>query len=207
MPAGVALLGTVDRLLRQVVAQHVARVGGVHARAPRCGRSSPSRDARGVAVRASRRMRLGAARLGFVVERVGERRQRALPHRLGETSTSASARKNSVMSTSAACSSACSACMQLDIVVAALAPGRAWRRCCARSARDERVDVALQSGLQRRLGLRTAAPARWRSRVRFQCAICGCCAEAVAPALARRWCSASSRGRSRRASRTARSRW
>ena len=166
-------------------------------------RRSVAAHARRVA-RAARPSNAGSARCRFagVVERLGRTASSVGASR----STSASARKKSVMSTSAACSSACSAC------ISSTSSSRHSRQAqlggdVAAIARGERLDVTLQ-----------ARPAAARSSANSGASAFGeprqvpvrdlrLLAEAVAAAAARRWCSASSPDRSRRSSRTGRSRW
>ena len=91
----VARPGSVDRLLREVVARHVERVDPVHLRAPRRG-WSPSASTRAPCSR-SQPSSLGVA---VAARRAGRRRpRRAAPSAGAAGSTSARRRKNRLMST------------------------------------------------------------------------------------------------------------
>ena len=131
MPASVARFGAVDRLLREVVAQHVARVGRVHRARAR------SRGVALVAARARRSAPASASNCGSrcaALRRVVERVARTAPATGAARSTSASARKNSVMSTSRRLQQRLQLLHQLDVVVAALGAGRACAAMLSRSA-------------------------------------------------------------------------
>ena len=129
----VALLGAIDRLLREVVAQHVARVGGVHAHAalgrsgpsqadaPRSDRARPGTPARGSPLLRRRRTRRasGSSDGRVRASSVGQPAEEDRHVDLGRDAAAPGA-----------------SCISVDVVVARTREVRAWRRCSAAITRD-----------------------------------------------------------------------